>query len=88
MHANEAGSAGFESFIPQGLFAPSGTSPEMIAKINAAVNQVLSTPEMTKRLETLKAEFQPNSAAQYKTWLDGQSTTWAKIIKDSGFQPQ
>ena len=80
---NESGIAGFESFISQGLFAPSGTSPEMIAKINAAVNQVLSTPEMTKRLETLKAEFQPNSAAQYKTWLDGQSTTWAKIIKDA-----
>ena len=80
---NESGIAGFESFISQGLFAPSGTPPEMIAKINAAVNQVLSTPEMTKRLETLKAEFQPNSAAQYKTWLDGQSTTWAKIIKDA-----
>ena len=81
---NEAGIAGFESFISQGLFAPAGTPPETVAKINAAVNQLLGTPEMSKRLEQLKAEFQPNSAAQYKSWLDAQSVTWAKIIKEAG----
>ncbi|MCJ0762474.1 Bug family tripartite tricarboxylate transporter substrate binding protein [Variovorax terrae] len=82
----EAGLAGFESFISQGLFAPAGTPAETVTRINAAVNQLLSSPEMGKRLVQLKAEFQPGSAADYQKWLDAQSDTWARLIKDASIK--
>lgn len=82
----EAGLAGFESFISQGLFAPAGTPADTVARINAAVGQVLGTPDMARRLAQLKAEFQPGSAADYRQWLDGQSETWARLIRDAGIK--
>lgn len=83
---SEAGIPGFESFISQGLFAPAGTPAETVARINAAVNQLLSSPEMTARLAQIKAEFQPGSAADYQQWLNAQSDTWARLIKDASIR--
>lgn len=82
----EAGLPGFESFISQGLFAPADTPPETVARINTAVNQVLGSPEMATRLAQVKAEFQPNSAAEYQKWLNAQSDTWARLIREAAIR--
>lgn len=79
----EAGVANFESYISQGLFAPKGTPPEVVEKINVAVNTALSSPEVREKLQGMNAQFVPNTSQDYAVWLDGQATGWAQIIKDA-----
>jgi tripartite-type tricarboxylate transporter receptor subunit TctC len=81
---SEAGVPGFESMISQGLFAPAGTPDDVVAKINAAVNQIMGSKEMAARAQQLKVEPHAYTSAEYKAWLTDQSVIWAKLIKDAG----
>lgn len=83
---SEAGVAGFESMISQGLFAPAGTSDETVAKINAAVNQIMGGKEMAARAQQLRVEPQAHSSAEYKAWLADQSMAWANLIKEAAIK--
>jgi tripartite-type tricarboxylate transporter receptor subunit TctC len=51
----EAGLKGFEVTVWQGLYAPKGTPPEIVAKINAALKQALKDPDFIKKQEGLGA---------------------------------
>jgi tripartite-type tricarboxylate transporter receptor subunit TctC len=85
---SEAGVPGFESIISQGLFAPAGTPDEIVVKVNAAVNQIMSGKEMAARAQQLKVEPRAYTSAEYKAWLADQATAWAKLIKDAGIKLQ
>lgn len=82
----EAGIAGFESLISQGLFAPAGTPEATVDRINAAINQVMNGKELAPRLQQLRVEPQGYSSAEYKAWLGGQAAAWAKLIKDASIK--
>jgi tripartite-type tricarboxylate transporter receptor subunit TctC len=68
------------------LFAPAGTPAQTVARINAAVTQVLQAPDRARRLKQRKADFQPNSAADYQKWLDAQSDSWGQLTKDASIK--
>ena len=46
------GTKGFDSSIWFGIFAPKGTDPQIVDKLNAAVKAVLETPEIRERFES------------------------------------
>ena len=56
---DEAGLPGFYGALWHGLWAPKGTPPDVIAKINAAVKQALADPAVIKRLADLGQEIVP-----------------------------
>lgn len=82
----EAGVPGFESLISQGLFAPAGTPDEVVAKVNAAVNQIMGSQEMAARAQQLRVEPRAYSPAEYKAWLTDQSVAWARLIKEAAIK--
>src|SRR5262249_38484859 len=55
--ADEAGLPGFHVSNWNGLWAPKGTPQEAVQKINAVVANIMSEPEVTRRLETLGYEI-------------------------------
>ena len=57
----ESGLAGFTSYSWSGL-APAGTSPEIVDRLNAAINQGLKSPAMNSNLGRLGAE--PNAGSR------------------------
>ena len=83
---SEAGVPGFESLISQGLFAPAGTPPEIVLKLNRAVNQFMNSKEMAERLQQLKVVPTSYSPAQYQDWLTGQGTAWAALIRQASIK--
>jgi len=83
---SEAGVPGFESIISQGLFAPAGTPDDIVAKVNATVNQIMGGKEMAARAQQLKVEPRAYTPAEYKAWLADQAVAWAKLIKDAGIK--
>ena len=82
--AESAGLPGFETGSYQGIVAPAGTSPEIVAKLHATISKILATPELQERLLAAGAEARPGSPADFAAFIRNEKARWAKVIKDSG----
>ena len=81
---DEAGVKGFEASPWFGLFAPAGTPPTAIERLNAAMNQALKTPELRERLLTLGDEPVGGSAEALGTLVQSDLAKWPPIIREAG----
>ncbi len=82
-----AETAGFNDFaftLWQGIFAPRGTPPDVIAKHNGEINKVLNDPETRKKLVEAGADVEPMSVAQFRAFVDAESSKYLRIIKQTG----
>lgn len=80
----EAGLPGFALTNWVGLFAPAGTPPDIVAKLNAEVRRIMLTSEMQTRLTNEGAKFTPNTPEQFAAFLRAENATWGPIVKASG----
>ena len=84
----ELGLKGFEDVPYYGVFAPAGTPRATLDEFSAALQRVIAMPEVRERLAGLGLAVGHSSGEQLAARERAYSATWAKIIKDSGFQPQ
>jgi tripartite-type tricarboxylate transporter receptor subunit TctC len=81
---DEAGLPGFYGALWHGLWAPKGTPPDVIAKINAAVKQALADPAVIKRLADLGQEIVPverQTPAALSAFQQAEMDKWYPIVK-------
>jgi tripartite-type tricarboxylate transporter receptor subunit TctC len=84
---SEAGLKGFNMTVWHGLYAPRGTPPAVLARLNAALRTALKDPDLIKREEALGVRVVTDSRlepAGHKKYVEGEMVRWSKIIKDSG----
>jgi len=79
----ESGVPGFETGSWQGVIAPAGTPPEIVAKLNAEIIKIVSTPEMRDRLAQQGADVRTNTPAEFGTFIGNEKARWAKVVKDA-----
>ena len=84
----ESGLPGFEVSNWIGLFAPVGTPPEIVAKLNAEVQKIMRSPDVQKRLEAEGARFIPTTPGQFAAFQKDELVKWAKIIKDANIKAE
>jgi tripartite-type tricarboxylate transporter receptor subunit TctC len=73
---------GYEATVAFGLFAPKGTPPEIVTKLNADVQRIINDPEFYKRfLEPLVVQPLPGSLDAFAEYLRKDSAKWSKVIK-------
>lgn len=77
----EAGLADFEATTWFGLFAPAGTPPAVIEKINKAVNAALAKPAVIERLDKMGAQVIPMSPAEFHVLQERDTRKWADLIR-------
>ena len=75
---------GFEVVSWYGVLGPPGLPDPIVGRLNAEINNVMSQPDMSKRLVTLDLEATPGSAAQFGAYLKQNTAMWGKVIKDAG----
>jgi len=75
---------GYEVVLWNGVFAPAGTSPAIVNKLNAAIRQVLQDPVVRKTLAEQGSTPVGNSPAEFKQVLAGEIDKWGKLVKLSG----
>jgi tripartite-type tricarboxylate transporter receptor subunit TctC len=73
---------GFESNTWFGLYGPKGLPADVTARINAAINQALSDPEVKERLARLGIEGVGGTPAQFANMAAADATKWKKIITE------
>lgn len=75
------GTKGFDSSIWFGIFAPKGTDPQIVDKLNAAVKAVLETPEIRERFESQGNTVRIETPAQFKKTVHDNRVKWAEVAK-------
>ncbi len=80
----DSGYPDFEERSWVGLFAPAGTSPAIVEKLNASINAILAEPDAQQRFAAMGAEADPMSSAQFADYVSREAEKWAKLVKASG----
>ncbi|MBX9826286.1 MAG: tripartite tricarboxylate transporter substrate binding protein [Xanthobacteraceae bacterium] len=80
----ESALPGFEAVLHYGIVAPAGTPKPIIAKLNAALRQAVTSAELKQKLAADGTEPLPSTPGEYATDIDKEETKWSAIVKKSG----
>ncbi len=82
----EAALPGFDVTNWIGLFAPVGTPPDVINKLNAEIIRIMRLPDVEPRLAAEGARFTPNTPAECGAFVKSEIAKWARVIHDAGIR--
>ena len=75
---------GFEATTWFAMFAPAGTPPAVVARINAEMQRVFKLPDVIDKLKTLGLEPWISTPEELAKYQASEIVKWAKVVKDSG----
>jgi tripartite-type tricarboxylate transporter receptor subunit TctC len=85
---SEAGVPGFEYGGWQGILVPAGVSPDIIARLNAAILKGINTPEFRDYLQQEGSELVGSTPEAFAVFLREEVAKHAKIVRAAGIKPQ
>jgi len=77
---------GYEASALFGMGAPKKTPPEIIAKLNQAINAVLADPEVKKRLIELGGDPLISTPEAFGEMIAAETEKWEKVVKFAGLR--
>lgn len=80
----ELGLPALESLAWNGLLAPAGTPPEILARLSAETVKGMRHPEAQEALGRLGFEVVASSPDEFARWIRAESEKWARVIRTSG----
>lgn len=83
----QAGVPGYEVNSWQGLFAPAGTTSDVIKKLHQSVTSALREPTVKAQLEAQGYEIVASTPEVLQQQLNVLIPKWAEIVKLSGAKP-
>lgn len=84
---SEAGLPDFNVQVWHGLYAPKGTPPAVLARLNAALKLALKDPDLIKKQEALGLTVTSDDRlepAGHRKFVEAEKARWSKVIKDAG----
>jgi tripartite-type tricarboxylate transporter receptor subunit TctC len=82
--AREAGLPELTLEFWAGVLAPAGTPPEIVGKINAAINETLRSAEMKESMAKLGFDAKIGSPQDFAQFIAEEIPRWAEIVKATG----
>lgn len=82
----EAGVPNFDVASWQALYAPAGTPPAVVSRMNSEIEKIIANPEVAAKMEGLGLEHTPNTSAQFADFNRAELAKWAKIVKDGNIK--
>lgn len=76
-----AGTRGFDSSIWFAVFAPKGTDPRVVQKLNQAIRTVIENPETRAKLEAAGNSVRIETPEQFKATVKANRAKWAEVVK-------
>lgn len=84
---SESGVTAFEATVWLGLMAPKSTPLGIVTLLNAAVQKIVSSPEVMRAWAERGAVPMRMSPSEFDAYLQSDVAKWAQIIKVSGAKP-
>jgi tripartite-type tricarboxylate transporter receptor subunit TctC len=78
---SEAGMPDFVTVSFTGLAVPAGTPAEIVAKLNAAANGALNSPDVHTALARLAVEPRPGTPADFAAFVAHETETWRAVVQ-------
>jgi tripartite-type tricarboxylate transporter receptor subunit TctC len=82
----ESGFAALQSTFWAGVVAPAGTSPSIVSKLNAAINEILKSPELEANLAKINAKPKIGSPEDFASFMAAETQKWTKVISSAGIR--
>jgi tripartite-type tricarboxylate transporter receptor subunit TctC len=73
-----------EEYTWVGFFAPAGTPPEVVQKLNGAINRALQMADVRERLEALTLEPIGGPPEKFAEYLAAEVAKWGEVVKQTG----
>ncbi|MGJ7545021.1 tripartite tricarboxylate transporter substrate binding protein [Variovorax sp. LT1R16] len=83
-----AGTKGFEAVGWLGLMAPRGTPPEIVARLNHEVTDILKSEQMARFIRDRGSEPAPTSGPEFDRFVASEIGLWGAAVKASGAKPE
>ena len=83
---DESGVPGYDVATWIGAFAPAGTPQAIVDKIEAAIKQVLATPEVKSKLEALSMEIRSGASADLRAVLAADMAKWGRLVEEKNIR--
>ena len=80
---------GYQMSIFNGVIAPAGTPPEILARVHAEIAKFATAPDVRSRFAAQGVELQASSSpAEFTASLKSEYAKWAKVLDDAGIKPE
>jgi len=84
----EQGVSGFDVDLWYGLLAPAGTSPEIVARYNGVLNEILAQASVREALAKQGMDVKGGPPARLAELIANDQPRWSKVVKDAGITPE
>ncbi|MGB9365403.1 MAG: tripartite tricarboxylate transporter substrate-binding protein, partial [Xanthobacteraceae bacterium] len=82
----EAGVPDYEVTTFYGVVAPAGTPADIVAKLNAAINEGFAAEEMRAAIGKLGSTLATGSAAEFGTFMAAQGAKWSEVARKANIK--
>src|SRR5258706_3253224 len=79
---------GYDAATWGGILAPAGTSKDIVAKLNGAMNVALKQEDVRARLMASGIEIQGGTPADFAKVIQAEVDKWGRIVKEAGIPPE
>jgi tripartite-type tricarboxylate transporter receptor subunit TctC len=84
----EQGIPGVEAELWFGLLAPAGTPPEIVARYNAAINELVREPRLVDLAAKQGIAIRGGTPKEFGDFLVRDLATWQKVVKEAGIRAE
>ena len=84
----ESGMPGYQVYEWNAIFAPAGTPPGIVNRLQSEIAKVVRIPEVRDRMLALGGEIVASSPADLGAWVHEQSASWAKVVRASNIKAE
>ena len=81
--------AGYPQLVAEdwaGILAKAGTAPDVIARLNGAVNHALKSEKVRESLAKLGTDVGGGTPEEFGAHVHAETVRWTKVIKDAGIK--
>lgn len=82
----ESGYPGFEALSWSGLSLPKGTPAPVVARLEAAIREVMTSPAIRQRMDSQGFVIPPQGAKPYADFVGKEIERWTRVIKTAGIK--
>jgi tripartite-type tricarboxylate transporter receptor subunit TctC len=84
----ESGMPGYQVYEWNAIFAPAGTPPAIVNRLQAEIAKVVKIPEVRDRMLALGGEIVASSPADLGAWVREQTASWARVVRAGNIKPE
>ena len=84
----EQGYPGFDVVAWFGIWAPAGTPPDVLQKLNTEIDTILKLPEVVERLTGLGVEIMGGSREAFSAYHRSEFSKWTTFLRNTGIKAQ